>query len=157
MSGSGISWVICKSAPRSRQITTPAPHPPLSFLQAGCPSCRPTNSVKALKGNLMINRKIFSKSGSRLPTSQIRIGCIHASTPGSALAAARRARAAMSDAMLLTQDHVTPRPRDTGRSWQAAAPRVATAAAAVDTTATRRRTCTGNSHSSTERLPSPSP
>ena len=22
---------------------------PLSFLQAGCPSCRPTNSVKALK------------------------------------------------------------------------------------------------------------
>ena len=24
--------------------------PPLSFLQAGCPSCRPTNSVKALKG-----------------------------------------------------------------------------------------------------------
>jgi len=23
--------------------------PPLSFLQAGCPSCRPTNSVKAMK------------------------------------------------------------------------------------------------------------
>ena len=47
VSGSGISWTICKSAPRSRQITTPAPHH--SFLQAGCPSCRPTNSVKALK------------------------------------------------------------------------------------------------------------
>ena len=27
-----------------------------SFLQAGCPSCRPTNSVKALKAD---NRKIF--------------------------------------------------------------------------------------------------
>ena len=26
--------------------------PPLSFLQAGCPSCRPTNSVKALKPEL---------------------------------------------------------------------------------------------------------
>jgi len=26
VSGSGISWSICKSAPRSRQITTPAPH-----------------------------------------------------------------------------------------------------------------------------------
>ena len=26
VSGNGISWVICKSAPRSRQITTPAPH-----------------------------------------------------------------------------------------------------------------------------------
>jgi len=48
VSGSGISWAVCKSAPRSRQITIPAP-PPLSFLQAGCPSCRPTNSVKALK------------------------------------------------------------------------------------------------------------
>jgi len=47
VSGSDISWAICKSAPRSRQITTPAPH--TQFLQAGCPSCRPTNSVKALK------------------------------------------------------------------------------------------------------------
>ena len=48
VNGSGISWAICKSAPRSRQITTPAPHHS-SFLQAGCPSCHPTNSVKALK------------------------------------------------------------------------------------------------------------
>jgi len=47
VSGSGISWAI--SAPGSRQITTPAPHY-TSFLQAGCPSCRPTNSVKALMG-----------------------------------------------------------------------------------------------------------
>ena len=34
--------------PQTRQITTPAPHCSV-FLQAGCPSCRPTNSVKALK------------------------------------------------------------------------------------------------------------
>ena len=26
MSGNGISWAVCKSAPRSRQITMPAPH-----------------------------------------------------------------------------------------------------------------------------------
>ena len=26
VSGSGISWVVCKSAPHSRQTTTPAPH-----------------------------------------------------------------------------------------------------------------------------------
>ena len=44
--GSGIRWVVCKSAPRSRQTTTPAST--TQFLQAGCPSCRPTNSVKAL-------------------------------------------------------------------------------------------------------------
>ena len=48
VSGSSISWAICKSAPCSRQTTTPAPHHSV-FLQAGCPSCRPTNSVKALK------------------------------------------------------------------------------------------------------------
>ena len=41
--GSGISRTICKSfAPRSRQTTT-------QFLQDGCPSCHPSNSVKALK------------------------------------------------------------------------------------------------------------
>jgi len=48
VSGSGISWAICKSAPCSRQITMPAPHRSVCF-QAGCPSCRPTNSVKVLK------------------------------------------------------------------------------------------------------------
>ena len=46
VSGSGISWAICKSASRSST-------PPLSFLQAGCPSCRPTNSVKALKATII--------------------------------------------------------------------------------------------------------
>ena len=51
MSGSGISWAICKSAPSSRQITTPTPHHSV-FLQTGCPSCRQTNSVKALKALL---------------------------------------------------------------------------------------------------------
>ena len=33
----------------SLQAENYARTPPLSFLQAGCPSCRPTNSVKALK------------------------------------------------------------------------------------------------------------
>jgi len=33
----------------SLQADNRASIPPLSFLQAGCPSCRPTNSVKALK------------------------------------------------------------------------------------------------------------
>jgi len=47
VSGNGISWAICKSALRFRQITMPTPHYSV-FLQAGCPSCRPTNSVKAL-------------------------------------------------------------------------------------------------------------
>jgi len=49
VNGSGICWAICKSA-CSKQITMPAPNHSV-FLQAGCPSCRPTNSVKALKAN----------------------------------------------------------------------------------------------------------
>ena len=52
VSGSGVSWAICKSAPRSRQITMPAPHHSV-FLQVGCPSCRQTNSVKAVKARLI--------------------------------------------------------------------------------------------------------
>jgi len=47
VSGSGISWAICKSAPHPKQITTPASHHSV-FLQDVCPSCHPTNSVKAL-------------------------------------------------------------------------------------------------------------
>jgi len=31
--------------------------PPLAFLQAGCPSCRPTNSIKALKATNKSRRK----------------------------------------------------------------------------------------------------
>jgi len=31
---------------------------PLSFLQAGCPSCRPTNSVKALKAFTLSNTEL---------------------------------------------------------------------------------------------------
>jgi len=35
----------------TKHITTPAFHHS-SFLQTGCPSCRPTNSVKALKAGV---------------------------------------------------------------------------------------------------------
>ena len=47
--GSGTSWAImqvCTSLQTDNHTSTP---PLLCFLQAGCPSCRPTNSVKALK------------------------------------------------------------------------------------------------------------
>jgi len=36
---------VCTSLQTDNHASTA----PLSFLQAGCPSCRPTNSVKALK------------------------------------------------------------------------------------------------------------
>ena len=39
---------VCTSLQTDNHASTP----PLSFLQAGCSSCRPTNSVKALKAKL---------------------------------------------------------------------------------------------------------
>jgi len=38
---------VCISLQTDNHASTPS----LSFLQAGCPSCRPTNSVKALKAS----------------------------------------------------------------------------------------------------------
>ena len=44
MSGSGISWAICKSAPRSRQITTPVPHHSVFYRPDALPATQPTAS-----------------------------------------------------------------------------------------------------------------
>jgi len=41
---------VCTSLQTDNHASTP----PLSFLQAGCPSCRPTNSVKALKAHMQV-------------------------------------------------------------------------------------------------------
>jgi len=71
VSGSGISWATCKSAPRSRQITTPhhASTPPLMFYRPDAlPAAQPTASmhcakilgVKLLFLYLMIWQRIFS-------------------------------------------------------------------------------------------------
>jgi len=38
---------VCTSLQTDNHPSTP----PVTFLQAGCPSCRPTNSVNALKAN----------------------------------------------------------------------------------------------------------
>ena len=44
MSGSGISWAIRKSTPRSRQITTPAPHHLVFYRLDALPAAQPTVS-----------------------------------------------------------------------------------------------------------------
>ena len=41
MSGSGISWDICKSAPCSRQITMPAPHHSVFYRPDALPATQP--------------------------------------------------------------------------------------------------------------------
>ena len=44
VSGSGIRWAICKSAPRSRQITMPAPHHSVFYRPDALPAAQPTAS-----------------------------------------------------------------------------------------------------------------
>jgi len=44
VSGSGISWAICKSVPRSRQISTPAPHYSVFYRPDALPAAQPTVS-----------------------------------------------------------------------------------------------------------------
>ena len=44
MSGSGISWAMCKSAPRSRQITMPAPNHSVFYRPDAVPAAQPTAS-----------------------------------------------------------------------------------------------------------------
>jgi len=51
---------VCTSLQADNHASTP----PLSFLQAGCPSCRPTNSVKALKAQHKNSKKINISQGS---------------------------------------------------------------------------------------------
>jgi len=44
VSGSRISWAVCKSAPRSRQITTPALHHSVFYRPDALPAAQPTPS-----------------------------------------------------------------------------------------------------------------
>jgi len=44
VSGSGISWAICKSAPCSRQITMPVPQHPVFYRSDAFPAAQPTVS-----------------------------------------------------------------------------------------------------------------
>jgi len=45
-SGSGISWAMCKSAPRSRQITIPAPTTQFFYRPDALPAAQPTVSKR---------------------------------------------------------------------------------------------------------------
>jgi len=49
----------------SLQTDNHASSPPLSFLQAECPSCHPTNSVKALKAAEISHKSSVVVSGVR--------------------------------------------------------------------------------------------
>ena len=52
VSGSGISWAICKSAPRFRPITTSAPHH--SFFTGRMPFLPPNQQRQSTEGNVVL-------------------------------------------------------------------------------------------------------
>ena len=61
VSGNGISWAICKSAPHSRQITTPAPHT-TQFFTDQMPFLPPNQQCqstegKSTEGNFLLDVK----------------------------------------------------------------------------------------------------
>ena len=62
--GSEWQWhqLGCMQVCTSLQTDNHASTPPFSFLQAGCPSCRTTNSVKALKAS---KSKVYGYSSSQ--------------------------------------------------------------------------------------------
>jgi len=53
VSGGGISWAVCRSAPCSRQITMPAPHHSVFYRPDALPAAQPTAS-KYLHTNMII-------------------------------------------------------------------------------------------------------
>ena len=66
VSGSGISWTVCKSAPCSRQITMPAPT--TQFFTGRMPflppnqQCQSTEGLIEFIGTIQINLSIYQRS-----------------------------------------------------------------------------------------------
>ena len=70
VSGSGISWDICKSAPHSRQITTPAPHRWVFYRPDALPATQPTASKHWRQTLLYV-------TGGKWPCRQFIITVVH--------------------------------------------------------------------------------
>ena len=70
MSGSGISWAICKSAPHSRQITMPALHYS-SFFTGRMPFLPPNQQCQSTEGKPVCD--VSHKPVGRLPLLSARL------------------------------------------------------------------------------------
>ena len=71
VSGNGISWAICKSAPRSRQTTTPAPH--CSVFTGRMPFLPPNQQHQSTEGKHTVNKQQIKVTS--LMISEIKSGC----------------------------------------------------------------------------------
>ena len=72
VSGSGISWAVCNSAPHSRQITTPVPHHS-DFFTGRMPFLPPNQPRQSTEG--ISKDKIRSKNYYRWQRGWVNGGC----------------------------------------------------------------------------------
>jgi len=83
VSGSGINWAICKSAPRSRQITMSAPHRSVFYRPDALPAAQPTASKDWMYFDITVekihtgHKRACSRSFFML--TQCYVTCLHVS------------------------------------------------------------------------------
>ena len=70
VSGSGKGWAVCKSAPRSRQKTTPAPHH--SIFTGRMPFLSPNQQCQSTEGLLTKNRQTHKNESENTARSVIK-------------------------------------------------------------------------------------
>ena len=70
VSGSGISWATCKSAPRSRQITMPAPHHSVFYRPDALPAAQPTVS-EHWRHFIHLSVKFYCNNSHKIKTKDI--------------------------------------------------------------------------------------
>jgi len=73
VSGSGISWAICKSAPCSRQTTTPAPHH--SFFTGQMPFLLPNQQRQSTEGRIQYIHSCTKYTECQTNNSPIEYNC----------------------------------------------------------------------------------
>jgi len=72
VSGSSISWAICKSAPRWRQITIPAPHHSVSYWQHNFAGLDTSSTWRTIPKQVFFGRLLSGKSPHCGPVRQYR-------------------------------------------------------------------------------------
>ena len=73
VSGSGISWAVCKSAPCSRQITPPAPHHSVFYRPDALPVAQPTVSKHWRQKHTHTDNIVKKGKGSPYSTAERRV------------------------------------------------------------------------------------
>jgi len=76
VSGSGISWAICKSATRSRQITTPAPHHSVFYRPDALPATQPTGGGRGKTTTSTTDRSVWCH---KVTLEALGLGCMSVS------------------------------------------------------------------------------